>query len=68
MKRRVIEPERRRLEAEAREGLRRVLKELDGTPDPESERTWSPEAQRRIQELDRGAVETVAAEPVFKRP
>lgn len=68
MKRGVIEPERRRLEAEAREGLRRVLEELDGTPDPDSEGTWPPEAQRPIQELDRGAVETVAAEPVLKRP
>ena len=68
MKRRVIEPERRPLEAEVREGLRRVLEELDGTPDSEAERTRPAEAQRRILDLGRGTVETVPAEPVFKRP
>ena len=61
MKRRVIEPEQRRQAAEAREALRRVLEELDGAPDPETERAWPAQTQRPSQDLDSGSAETIPA-------
>ena len=47
--------------------LRALLEELDGPLDPEAERLWLEEAQRRSRELDAGLVEPVPSEKVFER-
>ena len=46
--------------------LRDLVADLDGNPDPEVEKAWLEEAQRRFQELQQGVVEAVPAEEVFK--
>ena len=46
--------------------LRDLVADLDGNPDPEVEKAWLVEAQRRLQELQQGVVEAVPAEEVFK--
>jgi len=46
--------------------LRDLVADLDGNPDPEVEKAWLEEAQRRLQELQQGVVEAVPAEEVFK--
>ena len=65
MKRRVIEPEQRRQEADARESLRRVLEELAGVPDPEAERAWLAEWQQQRREPDRRSVAAMPANRGF---
>jgi putative addiction module component (TIGR02574 family) len=61
-----IEKEIRALEPDDQEHLlRALLEELDGPADPDVERAWLAEAQRRSQELDSGVVETIPAEEVF---
>ena len=45
--------------------LRDLVADLDGNPDPEVEKAWLEEAQRRFQELQQGVVEAVSAEEVF---
>jgi putative addiction module component (TIGR02574 family) len=45
--------------------LRTLLDELDGPTDPNVEKAWLDEIQRRSRELDEGAVESVPAEAVF---
>jgi len=47
--------------------LRALLEELDGPPDPNVERAWLEEAQRRSRELDAGTVETIPADEVFAK-
>lgn len=61
-----IEREIRGLERDDQEQLLRALvEELDGPPDPNVERAWLEEAQRRSRELDAGAVDTIPANEVF---
>ena len=61
-----IEREIRGLERDDQEQLlRALLEELDGPPDPDVERAWLEEAQRRSRELDTGAIDTIPAEEVF---
>jgi hypothetical protein len=63
-----IEKEIRGLERDDQEQLlRALLEELDGPPDPNVERAWLEEAQRRSRELDTGAVDTIPADEVFAR-
>jgi putative addiction module component (TIGR02574 family) len=63
-----IEKEIRALEPDDQEHLlRALLEELDGPADPDVERAWLAEAQRRSQELDSGVVETFPAEEVFAK-
>jgi putative addiction module component (TIGR02574 family) len=61
-----IEKEIRALKPDDQEQLlRALLEELDGPADPDVERAWLAEAQRRSQELDSGVVEAIPAEEVF---
>ena len=46
--------------------LRDLVADLDGNPDPEVEKAWLEEAQRRLQELQQGVIEAVPAEEVFE--
>jgi len=63
-----IEREIRGLERDDQEQLlRALLEELDGPPDPNVERAWLEEAQRRSRELDAGTVETIPADEVFAK-
>src|SRR2546430_14273064 len=58
-----IEREIRELKPDEQERLLRALvEELDGPPDPGVEQAWLEEAQRRIRELDSGAVAAIPAE------
>ena len=45
--------------------LRALLEELDGPPDPDADRAWLEEIQRRSKELDDGIVEAIPADRVF---
>jgi putative addiction module component (TIGR02574 family) len=47
--------------------LRALLEELDGPADPNAERSWLDEVQRRSAEFDAGLVKTIPAEEVFER-
>jgi len=58
--RRLSQPDRDRL-------LRALLAELDGPSDPDADRAWLAEVQRRSAELDAGRVKTVPSEQVFER-
>ena len=61
-----IEREIRGLERDDQEQLlRALLEELDGPPDPDVERAWLEEAQRRSRELDTGATDTIPADEVL---
>ena len=63
-----IEKEIRGLERDDQEQLlRALLEELDGPPDPNVERAWLEEAQRRSRELDTGGVEAIPADEVFAK-
>ena len=53
--------------AEIEKEIRALLEELDGPADPDVERAWLAEAQRRSQELDLGVVETIPAQEVFAK-
>ncbi|HHH49164.1 MAG TPA: hypothetical protein ENK51_09805 [Gammaproteobacteria bacterium] len=46
--------------------LRDLVADLDGERDPEAERAWLEEVQRRFRDLKEGVVEAVSAEDVFK--
>jgi len=46
--------------------LRDLVADLDGECDPEVEKAWLEEAQRRFHELKEGIVEGISAEDVFK--
>ncbi len=63
-----IEREIRGLERGDQEQLlRALLEELNGPPDPNVERAWLEEAQRRSHELDTGAVDTIPADEVIAK-
>ena len=47
--------------------LRALLEELDGPADPDADRVWLEEVQRRSAEFDAGLVKTIPAEEVFER-
>ena len=53
--------------SEKEELLCSLWEELDGPPDPDVEAAWLEEVRRRDLELDRGEVESIPAEEVFKR-
>ena len=62
-----IEREIRSLSDDERnELLRDLVADLDGNPAPEVEKAWMEEAQRRLRELQRGDVEVLSADEVFK--
>jgi putative addiction module component (TIGR02574 family) len=58
--RHLARPEQERL-------LRALLEELDGPVDPNAERAWLEEVQRRSAEFDAGLVKSIPAEEVFER-
>jgi putative addiction module component (TIGR02574 family) len=58
--RHLTRPEQERL-------LRALLEELDGPVDPNAERAWLEEVQRRSAEFDAGLVKSIPAEEVFER-
>ena len=47
--------------------LRHLIAELDGMADPDVDKAWLLEAQRRHRELQEGSVEPIPAEEVFKK-
>lgn len=49
------------------EVLRGLLADLDGPPDPEIERAWLVEAQRRHKEVIEGKVTPIPAAEVFRK-
>ncbi|WJW76179.1 addiction module protein [Thiohalobacter sp. IOR34] len=46
--------------------LRDLVADLDGERDPEVEKAWLEEAQRRFRELKDGVVEGISSRDVFK--
>lgn len=58
--RHLARPEQERL-------LRALLEELDGPIDPDADRAWLAEVQRRSAEFDAGLVKTIPADEVFER-
>jgi|JRYK01.1.fsa_nt_gb putative addiction module component (TIGR02574 family) len=58
--RHLARPEQERL-------LRALLEELDGPIDPDADRAWLEEVQRRSAEFDAGLVKPIPAETVFER-
>ena len=56
------------LPAEARIGLvDRILQSLNLPVQPEIDRLWAEEAERRVAEIDHGEVELIPGEEVFDR-
>jgi hypothetical protein len=53
--------------AEQEQLLRALLEELEGPADPDVEREWIEEAQRRSRELDPGMVKPIPANEVIAR-
>jgi putative addiction module component (TIGR02574 family) len=53
--------------AEQERLLRALLEELDGPIDPDAERVWLDEVQRRSADFDAGLIKTFPAEEVFER-
>ena len=47
--------------------LRALLEELDGPSDPDADRVWLDEVQRRSADFDAGLIKPVRAEEVFER-
>ena len=45
----------------------RILTSLNLPAEPEIERQWSEEAERRVSEIDHGEVELVSGEDVFAK-
>lgn len=63
-----IEEDIRSLSTAEKEVLLRVLwEELDGPADPDVEAAWLQEVNRRSQELESGAVQSVPSDEVFAR-
>ena len=63
-----IESEIRRLARPEQERLLRALpEELDGPIDPEADRAWLEEVQRRSAQFDAGLVKAIPADEVFER-
>ena len=46
--------------------LRALLEELDGPTDPDADRSWLEEVQRRSAAFDAGLMESIPAEEVFE--
>jgi putative addiction module component (TIGR02574 family) len=46
--------------------IRTLIAEIDGPPDPGTERAWIEEAQRRHREIVEGRVQAVPGERVFE--
>lgn len=47
--------------------LRTLLEELDGAVDPEADRSWLEEVQRRSAAFDAGLMQSFPADEVFAR-
>ena len=47
--------------------VQKLLGSLNPPPDKEVEEWWAAEAERRISQIERGEVELVSAEDVFRR-
>jgi putative addiction module component (TIGR02574 family) len=47
--------------------LRALLEELDGVVDPDADRSWLEEVQRRSTAFDAGLMQSFPAEEVFER-
>ena len=63
-----IEEDIRKLDPdEQTELLRHLIAELDGTADPDVDKAWLSEAQRRYRELQENAVDPIPAEEVFRK-
>jgi putative addiction module component (TIGR02574 family) len=64
-----LEDEAMRLPIRSRARLaERLLASLDGEPaDPDAERLWAAEAQRRAEEIASGRVKGTPAKKVFKK-
>lgn len=63
-----IESEIRHLARPEQERLLRVLlEELDGPIDPDTDRAWLEEVQRRSADFDAGLFKSTPAEMVFER-
>jgi len=63
-----IEDEFRHLSRPEQERLlRALLEELDGPADPDADRAWLDEAQRRSAEFEAGLVTPIPADKVFHR-
>jgi putative addiction module component (TIGR02574 family) len=58
--RNLARPEQERL-------LRALLEELDGPSDPDADRAWLDEVQRRSADFDAGLIKPIPAEEVFER-
>jgi putative addiction module component (TIGR02574 family) len=54
-------------DAEKEEILATLLEELDGPPDPDVEAAWTQEIDRRVREIDSGAVKCIPAEEAFAK-
>ena len=64
---REIERDIRALSAHERARLLKALiSDLDAPADPDAERAWMTEAERRLAEIESGAVETVPGSEVLK--
>ena len=64
---REIERDIRALSANERARLLKALiSDLDAPADPDAERAWMAEAERRLAEIESGAVETVPGSEVLK--
>lgn len=65
---RELESKALRLPAKERARLaERLLSSLEGTAEPEAEAIWLAEAERRLAELESGAVAGIPAEEVFRK-
>ena len=53
--------------AEQERLLRTLLEDLEGLTDPDVERAWLAEVQRRSRVLDEGKVKPIPADEVFSR-
>ncbi len=63
-----IESQALKLPARSRARLaRRLISSLDGDADADSERLWIEEAERRLDELESGAVTGIPADQVFAK-
>ncbi len=63
-----IESEIRHLARHEQERLlRALLEELDGPIDPDADRAWLAEVQRRSADFDAGLVKAIPADEVFER-
>ena len=63
-----VESEALKLSAKARARLaERLISSLDDHADPDSERLWLEEAERRLDELLSGKVDGIPADEVFRK-